>query len=49
MFVHDATYDPATKTVVLDVTPGERGSISVAGRAVELSGKGRRRIEVKIP
>ena len=49
MFVHDATYDPATQKVVLDVTPGERGSISVAGRAVELSGKGRRRGEVKIP
>ena len=48
MFVHDATYDPATKTVVLDVTPGENGALAVSGRIVPLEGSGRRRIEVSV-
>lgn len=48
-FVHDAVYDPKTKTVTLDVTPGERCRIAVAGRDVPLRPSVRQSVTVPVP
>ena len=48
-FVHDAVYDPKTKTVTLDVTPGERCRIAVAGRDVPLRPSVRQSVTVAAP
>lgn len=46
--LHDAVYDPATKTLTLDVTPGERARLAVNGKALALGAAGvRTRLEVR--
>ena len=40
--LHDATYDPETGKLTLDVTPGEGAELSVAGKPVSLGPAGTR-------
>ena len=46
VFVHDATYDPRTKTVKLDFTPGANAALAVGGKPVEIKGTSRQTVEV---
>ena len=46
--LHDAVYDPSTKTLKLDFTPGPNAALAVDGKPVEIGTSGERRtIEIK--
>lgn len=42
LYLHDATYDPATGKLTLDVTPNEGAELSVSGKPVSLDSAGTR-------
>ena len=46
--LHDAVYDPSTKTLKLDFTPGPNAALAVDGKPVAIKGAGRQIIIVRL-
>lgn len=46
--LHDAVYDPSTKTLKLDFTPGPNAALAVDGKPVAIKGAGRQSIMVRL-
>ena len=46
--LHDAVYDPSTKTLKLDFTPGPNAALAVDGKPVAIKGAGRQIINVRL-